>query len=107
MWFVFPQLCFASKSITARYYSFKDYQEAVDYFYHPILGMRLKEISTEVLNLPTKQIGEIFVYPDDVKFWACMTLFDHIDKHPGNVFQQNLEKYFNLAKHPLTINVLQ
>ncbi|MBQ2559584.1 MAG: DUF1810 family protein, partial [Fibrobacter sp.] len=37
-------------SSTAQYYAIRDLEEARDYLAHPVLGERLKEISTALLK---------------------------------------------------------
>ena len=51
MWYIFPQIQGLGFSPTAQYYAIRDLQEARDYLAHPVLGTRLKEISSALLAL--------------------------------------------------------
>ncbi|MEE3395499.1 MAG: DUF1810 family protein, partial [Candidatus Onthomonas sp.] len=46
MWYIFPQIQGLGFSSTAQYYAIRDLNEAKEYLSHPVLGGRLKEIST-------------------------------------------------------------
>ena len=50
MWYIFPQIQGLGFSPTAQYYAIRDLQEARDYLAHPVLGARLKEISSALLS---------------------------------------------------------
>ena len=65
MWYIFPQIQGLGFSPTAQYYAIRDLQEARDYLAHPVLGTRLKEISSALLDLNGLSASEIFGYPDD------------------------------------------
>ena len=92
MWFVFPQLRGLGHSTTAMTYGISSREEAEAYLQHPILGERLKECTALVNRIEGRSLGEIFGYPDDLKFRSCMTLFALVSpKEP--VFQEALNKY--------------
>ena len=91
MWFVFPQLKGLGHSETARRYAIRSLDEARAYWAHPVLGPRLKECTRLVLAA-TKPVGDIFGYPDDLKFRSSMTLFARATNEP--VFRQAIEKFF-------------
>ena len=60
---------------------------------HPLLGPRLRECTQLVLDVPNRDISDVFGYPDDLKFRSSMTLFAEAD--PDNrVFREALRKYF-------------
>jgi uncharacterized protein (DUF1810 family) len=55
-------------------------EEARAYLEHPVLGARLRECTEIVLRICGRAgagttVGEIFGYPDDLKFHSCVTLF--------------------------------
>ena len=96
MWFVFPQFKGLGFSSTAKLYAIKDIQEAKDYLNHPVLGMRLKEISKELLLLDSNNPTTVLGQPDDLKLKSSMTLFASLENDDDdNVFRTVLEKYFN------------
>ena len=67
MWYVFPQIQGLGQSEVSEFYSLNTIDEAKDYLAHPILGSRLIEISTLLLNCENTNIEEIFGYPDYLK----------------------------------------
>ena len=94
MWYIFPQIQGLGFSPTAQYYAIRDLQEARDYLAHPVLGTRLKEISSALLDLTGLSASEIFGYPDDLKLRSSMTLFRMADLNEP-VFLEVLEKYYD------------
>ena len=94
MWYIFPQIQGLGFSPTAQYYAIRDLQEARDYLAHPVLGARLKEISSALLDLDGLSASEIFGYPDDLKLRSSMTLFRMADLNEP-VFLEVLEKYYD------------
>ena len=105
MWYVFPQIGGLGFSETSRLYAIKDREEAKAYLNHLVLGARLIEISTALLNMEGSDAGKIFGSPDDKKLLSSMTLFSSLDNaHP--VFQQVLEKYFQGARDHKTLQIL-
>jgi uncharacterized protein (DUF1810 family) len=59
---------------TAMFYSIGSREEAVAYYQHPILGVRLLETMSVVMQHQNRTIRDIFSYPDDLKFYSCLTL---------------------------------
>ena len=94
MWYIFPQIQGLGFSSTAQYYAIRDLEEAQDYLAHPVLGARLKEISSALLDLEGLSASEIFGYPDDLKLRSCMTLFRMADLNEP-IFLEVLEKYYD------------
>ena len=94
MWYIFPQIQGLGFSSTAQYYAIRDLEEAKDYLAHPVLGTRLKEISSALLDLEGLSASEIFGYPDDLKLRSCMTLFRMADLNEP-IFLEVLEKYYD------------
>ena len=94
MWYIFPQIQGLGFSPTAQYYAIRDLQEARDYLAHPVLGARLKEISSALLDLNGLSASEIFGYPDDLKLRSSMTLVRMADLNEP-VFLEVLEKYYD------------
>ncbi|BCQ25512.1 DUF1810 family protein [Caballeronia sp. NK8] len=93
MWFVFPQIAGLGHSAMAQHYAISSLDEARAYLVHPVLGARLVELTRIVDGLEGRSVGEIFGYPDDMKFHSSMTLFAHIADTP-DVFLDALRHYF-------------
>lgn len=59
MWYIFPQIKDLGKSSTAKFYAINSKEEALSYYNHPILGTRLREITTAFLSVEGKSALEI------------------------------------------------
>lgn len=105
MWYIFPQLKHLGHSYNAKYYGISGIEEATAYLQHPILGQRLREVSTAILNLPTNNANEVFGGIDSLKLRSSMTLFDI--ESPDNVFSRVLDKYFNGQRDNKTITLIK
>ncbi|MGL4636492.1 MAG: DUF1810 domain-containing protein [Beijerinckiaceae bacterium] len=105
MWFIFPQISGMSESPTSRHFAISSISEARAFIEHPVLGPRLIECAEIVNRHAGKSIADIFGYPDDMKFHACVTLFGKASEHP--VFNASLELFFNSTQHAKTIQKLQ
>ncbi len=111
MWFVFPQLRGLGHSPTAEFYAIASLEEAQAYLADPVLGPRLRECTRLVNAIEGRPIGEVFGFPDDLKFHSCMTLFARAAS-PGSasagadVFRAALEKYFGGEEDPRTLERL-
>jgi len=106
MWFIFPQIEGLGLSATSKYYSIKTIAEAKEYLQHPVLGKRLLECSTILLQHEGKSAENIFGYPDYMKLQSSITLFNFIDPR-SMVFSNMLAKYFDSGKDLKTIKILQ
>jgi uncharacterized protein (DUF1810 family) len=94
MWYIFPQLAALGFSSTAKFYGIKDLSEASNYLAHPVLGPRLIEISTAMLQIEGKTANQILGSPDDLKLRSSMTLFSLIQ--PADpVLQAVLDTYYD------------
>jgi uncharacterized protein (DUF1810 family) len=89
MWFVFPQLAGLGRSATAERYAIASLAEAEVYLKHPVLGPRLIECATAVLDVEGRSAHEIFGSPDDLKLRSCATLFALVSA-PESVFARLL-----------------
>lgn len=92
---IFPQYKGLGFSETSKYYSIQDLDEARDYLNHPVLGLGLKQITNELLNLDDNNATNIVGSPDDLKLQSCMTLLASIDTQENKPFQMVLDKFFN------------
>lgn len=93
MWYIFPQIQGLGFSSTAQYYAIENLEEAAAYIAHPVLGVRLIEISKALLELEDTDPRLVMGYPDNLKLRSCMTLFQ-IAAPDQPVFGQVLDKYF-------------
>lgn len=105
MWYVFPQIQGLGLSETAWFYAIKDRSEAEAYIAHPVLGPRLREISTALLGLKSNDAHAILGSPDDMKLQSSMTLFAALPGAPP-VFQQVLDKFYGGAQDEKTLRIL-
>jgi len=106
MWYIFPQIQGLGVSSMAHHYAISDLAEAGQYLQDPVLGQRLVEISTALLQLRSVDAHQIFGTPDDMKLRSSMTLFASVpDADP--VFQQVLDKYFGGKQDELTLRKLK
>lgn len=105
MWYIFPQLSGLGMSATSLYYGIRGLDEAKAYLADPVLGERLREISSALLEIPTNNAREVFWYPDDLKLRSCMTLFTAADPE-NEIFQKVLDKFFDGKPDELTLEKL-
>lgn len=104
MWYVFPQLKHLGHSYNAKYYGISGIEEAVTYLQHPILGQRLREIASTILNLSGNDAEVIFGCIDAMKLRSSMTMFDIAS--PNDIFAQVVDKYFNGQRDVLTLKII-
>src|SRR6201996_2677817 len=105
MWFVFPQIAGLGSSSMAQRYAITGLDEAIAYLAHPLLGSRLRECTALVNAVEGRSVGEIFGYPDDLKFHSSMPLF--AQAADDQVFVAALRKYFGGAPDQATIHLLR
>ena len=103
MWFVFPQIHGLGSSPMAVRFAISGLPEARAYLAHEVLGAQLREATQIVLGVEGRTIGEIFGYPDDLKFHSSMTLFAEAEEH-GGVFAEALRRYFGGAMDQATLS---
>ena len=106
MWYIFPQIQGLGVTRTSEYYAIRDMDEAKAYLADPVLGTRLKEISTALLELDGLSASEIFGYPDNLKLRSCMTLFRLADLD-CDIFEKVLEKYYDGRADDKTVRILK
>lgn len=76
MWFVFPQIAGLGRSSTAQRYALADLDDARAYLAHPVLGPRLVEAATAVLDSGVRDPERLLGGIDAVKLRSSMTLFE-------------------------------
>ncbi|SPB13326.1 hypothetical protein NOV72_00624 [Caballeronia novacaledonica] len=106
MWFVFPQIAGLGHSAMAQRYAISSRDEARAYLAHPVLGARLVELTGIVNGVRGRSAGDIFGYPDDMKFHSSMTLFAHAADDAA-VFHEALRRYFEARDDEATLARLQ
>lgn len=106
MWFVFPQIRGLGHSDMAQRYAIGSREEAQAYLDHPVLGPRLRQCASHLMQVEGRSIGEILGYPDDLKLRSSMTLFARVAKD-NQIFVDVLEKYFAGQLDPATLERLR
>jgi uncharacterized protein (DUF1810 family) len=106
MWYIFPQIQGLGFSDTAKCYAIADLKEAGAFLTHPVLGSRLVEISSLLLNHRRLSANEIFGSPDDMKLRSCMSLFAAVKNAPV-VFDQVINQFFSGEGDPKTKRILE
>jgi uncharacterized protein (DUF1810 family) len=105
MWFIFPQLRGLGHSHMAIKFGISSRQEAEEYLKNEVLGSRIRHCSRLVTLVEGRSIGQIFGYPDDMKFRSSMTLFASITSE-NQIFKDALQKYFAGEFDRLTVERL-
>ena len=104
IWYKFPQMRVLGRSYFAQLYGISDREEAVAYFNHEVLGPRLREITSALLDHVDYSAEEIFGDLDAMKVRSCMTLFDVIS--PDDIFADVLNKFYGQQRCGLTVRML-
>jgi uncharacterized protein (DUF1810 family) len=106
MWFVFPQVAGLGQSPTARRYGISGLDEARAYLGHPVLGPRLVEAATALLELESSDAEAVLNSDIDAKkLRSSMTLFNEASEDQA-VFGQVLQQYFRGEPDPRTLDLL-
>lgn len=101
IWFIFPQIKGLGHSYNSEFYGISGTEEAKTYLNHPVLGQRLREITSALLNCGNPSASDILGFPDDLKVRSCMTLFDLVS--PKDIFNDVLDKYYEGKRCEKTI----
>lgn len=106
IWYIFPQLRGLGYSSYSWSYGLADSEEAKAYLAHPVLGGRLREITSVLLTHTDEDaitlMGSII---DAAKLRSSMTLFNVAA--PNDIFQQVLDAFFEGKGDAITINKLK
>ncbi len=94
MWFVFPQIAGLGQSPTSRRFSISGLAEAEEYLAHPVLGQRLRESASALVDLGQADAGRILGDIDALKLRSSMTLFAMAAPDEA-VFREVLDQYFD------------
>jgi uncharacterized protein (DUF1810 family) len=108
MWFIFPQIAGLGQSDMARRYAITDLAEASAYLNHPILGPRLRAVTSLMLACGEASARHVLGTPDDMKFRSSLTLFQAVAASPEDeaLFTAGLERYFIRGADPATLSIL-
>lgn len=106
IWYIFPQLRGLGMSGNSHFFGIEDLQEAREYLEHPVLGVRLREITQAVLDhADDRLVLELMGSGIDVlKLKSSMTLFDQVS--PNDIFADVLEVYFDGERCQRTLRLL-
>ena len=104
IWYTFPQFRELGQSSRSDYWGIADRQEAADYLAHPLLGARLREITSALLAHKDKHIAEILGVLDVTKLHSSMTMFDAIS--PNDIFGAVLTTFYSNERDEKTLDIL-
>ncbi len=105
MWYIFPQIRGLGYSAMANHYAIRNLDEALEYVQHPVLGLRLIEISEALLALDESDPRRVMGPPDDLKLRSCMTLFQCAAPDQP-VFGKVLDKFYGGRPDGRTLEIL-
>lgn len=105
LWHIFPRYIeVGNGSRQSDFFCISEYEEAIAYLDHSLLGGRLYEISQAILTYAGKPISDIFSERDIEGLLSCMTLFDKIS--PNDVFADVLSAVFNNKRCEITLECI-
>jgi uncharacterized protein (DUF1810 family) len=102
MWFIFPQIAGLGQSPMSIRFAIASLDEAKAYLAQPVLGARLRECATLVLDAEGRTARQIFGPIDELKFRSSMTLFARAAPDE-ELFQRCIDKYFAGGSDPTTL----
>ncbi|WP_267421578.1 MULTISPECIES: DUF1810 domain-containing protein [unclassified Curtobacterium] len=106
MWFVFPQLAGLGRSATAERYAVTGIDEARAYLAHPVLGMRLQEVTDAAATAPASSAVALMGGIDALKLRSSMTLFAAVAPDP-EPFRAVLARWWDGAEDDRTLTLLR
>lgn len=104
IWYIFPQIKGLGHSSNSEFYGISNKDEAKEYLEHPVLGLRLRDITKALLDCNNQSASNILGFPDVLKVQSCMTLFDLV--LPNDIFDEVLDKYYEGKRCERTIKRL-
>lgn len=94
IWYIFPQLRGLGRSANSFIYGLADVEEAKSYLDHPLLGKRLRDITSVLLTHKDEDAEALMGSSiDAVKLRSCMTLFDAVS--PNDIFYDVLDTFYH------------
>ncbi len=106
MWFVFPQIAGLGQSSSSREFAISSLEEAQAYLQHSVLGLRLLECTSIVIETMGRTAEQIFGEIDAMKLRSSMTLFRQAAPEES-LFTQVIDRYFNGQPDSATTQRLQ
>ena len=104
IWYIFPQIKGLGHSSNSEFFGISNKDEAKAYLNHPVLGLRLRDITKALLGCNNSSAFNILGFPDVLKVQSCMTLFDLVS--PNDIFNAVLGKYYEGKRCEKTIKRL-
>jgi uncharacterized protein (DUF1810 family) len=101
MWFILPQIAGLGRSATAQRYAIESIDEARDYLRHPVLGPRLRECTSNLLEAEERTAEQVLGVVDAMKLRSSMTLF-HRAAPADPLFSAALDQFFEGQPDPET-----
>ncbi|MBR0483767.1 MAG: DUF1810 family protein [Oscillospiraceae bacterium] len=105
IWYILPQIKGLTPDTVTEYYALENKQEARAFLHHPVLGVRLLEMTEALLQLQTSDPVVIFGLTDAYKLRNCMTLFAEIAPEQ-TLFADTLSKFCLDTKDEKTLQIL-
>lgn len=105
IWYIFPQVAGLGFSSMSQRYAINSREEGFAYLEHPVLGARLQECATVLLQHRERKIEDIMGYPDDLKLQSSMTLFASLSP-PDSVYHLVLHTFYAGVMDSRTIDFL-
>lgn len=106
IWYIFPMIKGLTSDRVTEYYALDDVEEAREFYNHPLLGQRLREITCAALELDCCDPVSVFGTIDAYKMRACMTLFGELFAE-DEIFERMLEKYCMGTRDERTMEILK
>jgi len=105
IWFIFPQIKGLGRSYYAQKFAIQSVAEAKAYYFHPVLGKRLKLATKTILLHKDKKIISVMNSQIDVlKLKSCMTLFEAVT---GDIlFKEVLDIFYEGEKCRRTLTIV-
>ncbi len=93
IWYVFPQIAGLGMSPTSQRYAITSLDEARAYLQHPVLGQRLIDAASVLLDNTDSTAEQILGELDAMKLRSSMTLFQRAEPDEP-VFGRVLDRFF-------------
>lgn len=105
MWFIFPQLRGLGHSAMAQHYGIANRAEALAYWQHPLLGLRLKQCMQLLLAHQGLSARDMLGAIDALKLRSCATLFAAVAPQEP-VFGAVLQRFYGGVADERTLALL-
>jgi uncharacterized protein (DUF1810 family) len=105
MWFIFPQLRGLGHSAMAQHYGIANRAEALAYWQHPLLGLRLKQCMQLLLAHQGLSAQDMLGTIDALKLRSCATLFAAVAPQEP-VFGAVLQRFYGGVADERTLALL-